>query len=148
MKVQANISDTTDSEDEYNVNGTLNITLDRKEIAQLIAEQYKPLLERYPDLKIQHLDTNLGDYTLFLDFCVETDNEHKLPSDIQEVIEWWLQHRHERPTGDLTYGQLEDFTLFACPYCEGADFELDQNFLENGKLWARCKGCGRNFNGE
>lgn len=94
MKVQANISDTTDSEEEHNVNGTLNITLDRQEIARLIAEQYKPLLERYPDLKIQHLDTNLGDYTLFLDFCVEPDNEHKLPSDMQEVIEWWLQNRH------------------------------------------------------
>ncbi len=41
----------------------------------------------------------------------------------------------------------EDFTLFACPVCEGTDFELDQNYLEGGKLWAKCKGCSREFKG-
>lgn len=193
--------DTTDNEEEHNVNGTLNVTLPRQEILQMIAKQYKPLLEAFHgELAVQHLDTNLpigelhearASYTLFLDFCIE-GNE-----DMDPAIKWWLQNRgkvlaqSETGAGDfdiddkiricsecgtqmsalgitkvkycpncgkdnreeiacqtMTYGELEDFTLFACPHCEGTDFELDQNWVENGKLWARCKKCGRNFNGE
>ena len=88
------IKDNTDTEEEHNVNGTLTITLPRQEIAELIAKQYEPLLQQFPDLQVQHLDTNLGHYDFFLDFSVEADDPVR---GREEEITWWLEHRNESP---------------------------------------------------
>ena len=119
MKAILRINDSTDavSEEEVNVNGTLTVKLDRKEIAAFITRQYQPLLAQFPELKIQYLDTNLGDlfhvddYTLFLDFCVEPELDDAKAIEMKEAITWWLEHRHERPTG-------HDENRPMCPYCE------------------------------
>lgn len=113
MEATLRINDSTENElweEEVNVNGTLTVEFDRKEIAEFIARQYQPLLDQFPDLQIQHLDTNLGDYTFFLDFCVEA--AHIVDGgEMKEAIAWWLKHRQERPSG-------HDENLPMCPYCE------------------------------
>lgn len=86
--------DATDSveDEEVNVNGTVytNAPISGEAAIEYIQEEYKVLLEAYPDLKVVLLEQGEHDVHKFhQDYCIEPEDGH----DMATIIQWWRQHR-------------------------------------------------------
>ncbi len=81
-------------DEKVNVNGTIymldinssyNKPPDEKTLIQYIKEQYKVLLEKYPNLKVTLIESDISS---FQDFCIELRDGVDL--EMAPVIKWWL----------------------------------------------------------
>ncbi len=54
---------------------------------QYIQEQYKQLLEKYPELKVTLIESDISS---FQDFCIEPRDSVEL--DMAPVIAWWVNY--------------------------------------------------------
>lgn len=83
-------------DEKVNVNGTIYMLdinssykkpPEEKAYIQYIQEQYKTLIEKYPDLKVNLIESDISS---FQDFCIEPLDGVAL--EMAPVIKWWLEN--------------------------------------------------------
>ncbi len=70
------------------INSTYKIPPDEKTLIQYIKKQYKQLLEKYPNLKVTLIESDISS---FQDFYIEPRDSVEI--DMAPVTAWWLKNK-------------------------------------------------------